>query len=130
VYGNTSAKTAETTVEPRDDRVAKANGGWNASKSTAYWLGTARTTTHAKASVSIGLTGSTLWLIGDRLAHGSRAQVYVDGVLVATIDTHGSLSHRHVLWTKKVKAGKHIVRVVNLATKGRAHLSIDAFAAA
>ena len=79
-----------------------------------------------KASLSIGLTGSTLWLVGDRLPHGSRADVYVDGKKVATIDTHGSTAHRHILWSKRVKQGHHVLKVVNLATKGRAHLSVTA----
>lgn len=130
IYGNTSARTGLSWVEPKDDRSANAKGSWKQATSSAFWLGTARTTTHAKASLSIRLTGSRLWIVGDRLAHGSKADVFVDNKLVATIDTHGSSAHRQVLWTKKVKAGKHVVRVVNLATHGRQHLSIDGFAAA
>ena len=127
-YGNTSVKPAATFVELKDDRAATARGGWSSLHAKTAWLGTTRATTHAKASLSIGLTGSTLWLVGDRLPHGSRADVYVDGKKVATIDTHGSTAHRHVLWSKRVKKGHHVVKVVNLATSGRAHLSLDGFA--
>ena len=91
-------------------------GGWSSLHAKTAWLGTTRATTHAKASLSIGLTGSTLWLVGHRLPHGSRADVYVDGKKVATIDTHGSTAHRHILWSKRVKKGHHVVKVVNLAT--------------
>ena len=127
-YGNTSLKPASTFVELKDDRSASAKGGWSNLHTKTSWLGTSRATTHAKASLSIGLTGSTLWLVGDRLPHGSRADVYVDGKKVATIDTHGSTAHRHILWSKRVKKGHHVLKVVNLATKGRAHLSVDGFA--
>ena len=127
-YGNTSVKTAAKFVELKDDRAATARGGWSSLHAKTSWLGTTRATTHAKASLSIGLTGSTLWLVGDRLPHGSRADVYVDGKKVATIDTHGSTAHRHILWSKRVKKGHHVVKVVNLATSGRAHLSLDGFA--
>jgi hypothetical protein len=129
-YGNTSAKSAVLWVEPKDDAAARAVGSWKASSSPTAWLGTTRTTTQAKASLSISLTGTRLWIIGNRQLLGSSAQVYVDGVKVATIDTHGATAKRHVLWTKKVKAGKHTVRIVNVATKGRTHLTIDGFAGA
>jgi hypothetical protein len=129
-YGNTSSKAAQVWVEPKDDRAGTARGGWTKATSSNDWLGTSRTTTRASASLSIGLTGSTLWIIGDRLPTGSHAAVYVDGKKVATINTLGHTLHRHVLWTKKVKAGKHIVRIVNLATRHHARLSIDGFAAA
>ena len=128
-YGNTSAKSAVLWVEPKDDAAAKSKGSWKSSTSSTAWLGTISTTTHAKASLSISLTGTRLWIIGGRQLLGSKAEVYVDGVKVATIDTHGAAAQRHVLWTKKVKAGKHSVRIVNLATKGRTHLAIDGFAA-
>ena len=117
-YGNTSVKPAAMFVELKDDRAATARGGWSSLHAKTAWLGTTRATTHAKASLSIGLTGSTLWLIGDRLPHGSRADVYVDGKKVATIDTHGSTAHRHILWSKRVKKGHHVVKVVNLASPG------------
>lgn len=127
-YGNTSLKAAATFVELKDDRAATGRGGWSNLSAKTSWLGTTRATTHAKASLTISLTGSTLWLVGDRLPHGSRAEVYVDGKKVATIDTHGSTAHRHILWTKRVKKGHHVVKVVNLATSGRTHLSLDGFA--
>ena len=127
-YGNTSAKSAVLWVEPKDDAAANARGTWKSASSATAWLGTTRTTTHSKASLSISLTGTRLWIIGNRQLLGSKAAVYVDGVKVATIDTHGAAAQRHVLWTKTVKAGKHTVRIVNLATKGRTHLAIDGFA--
>jgi hypothetical protein len=129
-YGNTSAKSAVVWVEPKDDATAKAAGTWKSSSSVTAWLGATRTTTQAKASLSISVTGTRLWIIGTRQLLGSAAQVYVDGVKVATIDTHGAPAQRHVLWTKKVKSGKHTIRVVNLATKGRTHLTVDGFAGA
>ena len=128
-YGNTSARAVGTSVEPVDDTVARTHGSWHVITSAEDWLGTAHGTTQHGASLAIGLTGSRLWIIGDRLPAGSLAVVYVDGVRVSTIDTHGSTAHRRVLWTHAVRAGHHALRIVNLASRGRSHLDVDAFAA-
>jgi hypothetical protein len=130
MYGNKSTLVQNVWVEPKDDSAAKSRGGWTKLRSSSDWLGTSRTTTQPGASLSVGLTGSTLWIIGDRQPTGSHALVYVDGKEVATINTTGHTLHRHILWTEKVKAGKHIVRIINVATKHHPRLSIDGFAAA
>lgn len=67
-------------------------------------------------------------LVMEKARGRGRAQVLVDGRLVATIDTLASAPvHRSVIWAGNVPAGVHTVSVVNPATSGRPRIDVDAF---
>jgi hypothetical protein len=56
------------------------------------------------------------------------AAVYVDGVKKATVNTHASANtNRIVVFERKMPPGQHVVKVVNLATKGHPRIDVDAF---
>lgn len=53
--------------------------------------------------------------------------VYVDGIKKATVDTYAATNtNRVIVWDTWMAAGKHTVRVVNLATSGRSRIDLDA----
>jgi hypothetical protein len=60
--------------------------------------------------------------------HGA-AKVYVDGVLVTTIDLHAaSTTYRRVAYARSWSAsGNHTLRIVVVGTAGRPRVDIDAF---
>jgi hypothetical protein len=58
-----------------------------------------------------------------------RAEVWIDGVLAATIDTYRSTTTpRQVMFTRTfTTSGTHTIRMVVLGTSGRARVDLDAF---
>lgn len=66
-------------------------------------------------------------LVFDTAPLRGRAQIFVDGKLVNTVDTRAAvIRHRVVLWSRTLGPGIHRIRVVNLATPGRARIDLDA----
>lgn len=55
------------------------------------------------------------------------ADVYVDGVKKATVNTYSSTTaHRVIVWQTVLAAGAHVVKVVNRATAGHPRIDLDA----
>ena len=53
--------------------------------------------------------------------------VYVDGVKKSTVDTYAATNtNRVIVWDTWMAAGKHTVKVVNLATTNRPRIDLDA----
>lgn len=111
---------------------ASYSGSWGVSHCECWSGGTARKTTSkgARATFTVDSTtaGQPVALVMESAANRGKAQVLVDGVLKATIDTRSSTTkHRRVVWTGTLpSAGQHTVTVVNLATAGRTRIDIDA----
>lgn len=56
------------------------------------------------------------------------ADIYVDDVKVATIDTYAPANdNRRIVFDHRMPAGTHTLEVVNLATDGHARIDVDAF---
>ncbi len=113
------------------------SGSWAASNSTSFAGGTTRKTTQKKAaarftvtvpSTTASLNTSALALVMAKGPDRGKAQVWLDGVKVATINTNSATKiNRTVVWRVDVAPGAHTLRVVNLATAGHARIDIDAF---
>jgi len=58
-----------------------------------------------------------------------KARIYVDGVLVATIDLYAAPTHRQKLVWQRTWAtvGTHTVRIYVIGTSGRPSVDIDGF---
>lgn len=99
---------------------------------TARYSGFSGSTTHysitPRATATVTFTGRAVaWVapVGPKLG---RAKVFVDGVLVATVDL-GAAGRQRVLvfsqnWTQ---VGQHTVRIKVLATTNRARVDLDGF---
>ena len=62
----------------------------------------------------------------EKVADRGRADVFVDGVKKATVDTHAtSTRHRVVVWQGLYTRGTHTLRVVNRATPGHPRIDLD-----
>jgi hypothetical protein len=61
-----------------------------------------------------------------RFTKSGKADIYLDGKKVATVDTKaGKSAYRQAIWTRSPAYGKHTVTVVVLATKGRPGVTVD-----
>lgn len=81
------------------------------------------------SSVTRTLTGRAIAWIGVKGAKRGRAKVYVDGLLVATVDLkRATVRHQAVVWTRSwATAGTHEIRIRVRGTKHRHRVDVDAF---
>lgn len=120
-----------TVIAENETRTGSAwSTGWSATTGSSYYLGTIRRTSTAGAAYSTNKVWcSSITLIGAKLPSGSRASIYIDGVLKTTIDTAAATtSQRQTLYTIQLPYGPHHIGVANLATAGRPNLWIDGIA--
>jgi hypothetical protein len=83
-------------------------------------------------SASFAFTGSEVAWIAPKGPDGGKAQVYVDGVLVKTVDLYNSSDKpRLAVFAQAVAAGSHTVEVRALGTKNSSstgtRVDVDAF---
>jgi hypothetical protein len=108
-------------------------GNWATAACTCFADRTTHHTSADGAAVVITVVVPTaedlrrVALVMDLAPNRGRAQVKVDGNLRKTIDTsRDSAMHKVVVWTGTLIPGKHTLRIVNLATPGRARIDFDA----
>jgi hypothetical protein len=103
-------------------------GRWSVVRSTALLGGSERVTKAAGAKVAMAVTARSVGLVATRGPGRGKAAVYVDGRRVATVDFYAKRAQvRQQVWvTAWTKSGRHTVRIVNLATKGRPVIGVDA----
>lgn len=112
-------------------------GTWAVSKATTFSAGTTRKTTQKGAAVRLRITvptttaspnTSALGLVMAKGPDRGSAQVWLDGLKVATVNTNSATKvNRVVVWRANLAPGAHTLRVVNLATTGHARIDVDAF---
>jgi hypothetical protein len=70
---------------------------------------------------------SRIALVMDQGAGHGKARIRIDGTVRGTVDTEaGAPTHREIVWTTSLRPGTHTIRIVNLATPGRARIDFDA----
>jgi subtilisin family serine protease len=104
-------------------------GSWYRYVHNAMSGGTTRYATTRGASISRTFTGRSVSVIAPESPGRGRAEVWIDGVLAATIDTYRSTTTpRQVMFTRTfTTSGTHTIRMVVLGTSGRARVDLDAF---
>lgn len=103
-------------------------GSWNSASRPDYSGGSVRYATAAGASTSYSFTGRGIAWVTTMAPNRGAAKVYLDGVLVATIDTYGSATYvRRIMFAKTWStSGFHTLRVVVVGTAGRPRVDVDA----
>jgi hypothetical protein len=109
-------------------------GGWPiAARANAFGGSTSANST-AGSTATYAFTGSYItWVTEKNPAHG-QAEVWIDGVKVATIDNFNAATlTRRVMFAQALAPGTHTIRIRTLATKSAAatgtRTDIDAFIA-
>jgi hypothetical protein len=102
-------------------------GSWATASNAANSGGSARSASAAGATVSYTFTGRGIAWVTTLQSTGGAAKVYVDGVLVATVDTHAaSTALRQIVFSKAwTSYATHTIKLVT-ATTG-APVTVDAF---
>jgi hypothetical protein len=120
-------------ISPRvnDDSssVIKYSGSWPSGGNSAYYGRHVRYATTAGASASFTFTASNVaWIAYKGTGRGS-AEVYVDGVLRATVNLSATTStpRAQVYVFNWATSGSHTIKVVALGTAGHPRVDIDAF---
>lgn len=129
-YGNKSGLSPlKTTRVTRDDRSATFGTGWTAPAVATRYLGTMSNTGTAGAWMTFTSTGTTVAILGDKIASGSQFQVYDGETLLGTFNSYSSYTQpKAVLFSKTfATSATRTIKVVNLATPGKPNLKIDGF---
>jgi Tol biopolymer transport system component len=105
------------------------SGTWKSSSSSNYLGGSTRLATAANASARYTFTGASIAWVGAVGPTRGAAQVYIDGVLKATVDTHAaSVKYRQTLYAFNWSSqGSHTIKIVVVGTAGHARVDVDAF---
>lgn len=131
--GNLSAWHYSTTVTPVVTQQSTTKVTWYKTWTTttysSYSGGTSRNSTTASASATYTFTGRSIAWVTARSTSRGQARVYVDNVLVATIDTYlASAQYRYVAYAKTwTSSANHTIKIVVVATSGRPRVDVDAF---
>ena len=104
-------------------------GSWSTLKSAVFWGSAARTSTRAGATASITFTGRSIAWVARSGPDRGKAEVYVNGTKVATVDLYSKTYQRQrIAWAGSWSSSasrKVTIRVVG--TKGHPRVDIDAF---
>ena len=128
--GNASAWTNLAPITLR--RVQQTSSGvrwagtWSAATDERYSGGSARRTSGSGRKATLTFTGRDIGWVTMRSTIGGRAQVRVDGILVATMDVRGSTTgYRRMVWTRHLtRGGTHTLEIRPL---GDGRVTVDAF---
>jgi GH25 family lysozyme M1 (1,4-beta-N-acetylmuramidase) len=109
--------------------VTWSSGYWSTASSSSYLGSSSRYTNHRGSWASFRATGSSFAWVADRGPNRGQAGVYVDDVLVATVNLYASTYQaRRTVWAVTFPAGgSHTIKIVDLGTSGHPRIDIDAF---
>jgi hypothetical protein len=131
--GNVSAYTTAYTWYPslvQQSATSVTYGGtWSSISSASSSGGSVKYALVAGASASMSFSGRAIaWVTTLRPTSGA-ARVYVDGVLVATIDTTSTTTtYRQIVFSKAWSGyASHTIKIVVVGTAGRPRVDLDAF---
>ncbi|HEY4189996.1 MAG TPA: hypothetical protein VGM28_06225, partial [Candidatus Limnocylindrales bacterium] len=131
VYGRTGSAVDSATFRVTLKSEAKTStltykGRWSTSTGSSYLGGRVRRATSSAARVSYRFTGRELTWVAAKGRTRGKARVYVDGVLVSTLDLHaGSTAYRRVVFRKAWTAsGTH---TITIRPVGNGRVDVDGF---
>ena len=76
--------------------------------------------------MTLSFTGRKAGILMQKGADGGKARIYVDGVVVQTVDTYAAtLAQRKFLWNGVMAAGPHTVRVAWTGAKNKSSTGFD-----
>jgi hypothetical protein len=105
-------------------------GTWGLSTNSIWWDGKARFASRSGATVRLTFTGRSFAWVGLRSPYRGRAQVYVNGVLKATVDLKAATTQTgRLVWAANwSSSATRTVLIKVLGTSGRPRVDIDGFA--
>ncbi|HET7829653.1 MAG TPA: Ig-like domain-containing protein [Candidatus Limnocylindrales bacterium] len=130
VRGNTSAWTTWAAITPKRVEQTSSSvrwgGTWSSVRDTRFSGGSARRTSSSGLKAVLTFSGRDVGWVTMRSTIGGRAQIRVDGTLVATVDVDGAKTgYRRMVWTRRLSSGgSHTLEIRPL---GDGRVTVDAF---
>ncbi len=116
------------TASVAQETAATYTGTWVTAGHPDYLGGKARASETRGSRVTFTFNGPSFGLVGPTGPTRGKAEVYLDGALLVTIDTYSSsFRARRILQTIFTSDGSHTVTVRALGTSGRPWFAVDAF---
>lgn len=105
------------------------SGAWGTVAASSASGGSTKGSSSAGVSASLKFSGRAIGLVTTLGPTRGAAQIWVDGVLAATVNTYAdTTSYRHVVFSKTWSSyAAHTIKVVVLGTAGHPRFDIDAF---
>jgi hypothetical protein len=104
-------------------------GTWATSTSSTWWGGTARSSSMAGATASYTFTGKSISWVGLKAATRGKAQIFINGVLKATVDLYSPTTLRQrLIWSANyTTSATRTITIEVLGTSGRPRVDVDGF---
>jgi hypothetical protein len=104
-------------------------GSWSTTTVASASGGTFRASSSAGASATLAFSGRAIGLVATLGPTRGAVKVYVDGALIATIDTYADATvYRQVVFNRNwTSYGSHTIKLVVVGTAGRPSFALDAF---
>jgi hypothetical protein len=116
------------TASVAQETAATYTGTWVTAGHPDYLGGKAKASETRGSEVTFTFNGPSFGLVGPTGPTRGKADVYLDGALLVTIDTYSSsFRARRILQSIFTSDGSHTVKVRVLATSGRPWFAVDAF---
>ncbi|HTK44178.1 MAG TPA: glycosyl hydrolase family 18 protein [Patescibacteria group bacterium] len=131
--GNVGGWIAGATLRPsllqQSSPTIAYGGAWRIGQSDHYSAGFDRFATEPGASARLAFTGRGIAFVTTRGPDRGAVKVFLDGALVATIDTHASqLAFRSVAWSRTwAGIGTHTLKLVVVGSASHPRVDLDAF---
>ena len=109
--------------------VVRYRGAWSSSTSSAWWGGTARSSSTAGATATYTFTGRSIAWVGREAANRGKARIYVNGVLKATVDLYSATTlKQRIVWSANyTTSATRTITIKVLGTPGRPRVDVDGF---
>lgn len=130
VRGNTSAWTTWASITPKRIQQTSSSvrwsGTWSSVRDSRFSGGSARRTSSSGRKAILTFSGRDIGWVTMRSTIGGRAQLRVDGALIATVDVDGARTgFRRMVWTRHLTSGgPHTLEIRPL---GDGRVTVDAF---
>lgn len=104
-------------------------GAWATASGASSSGGSVRASTAAGATASLAFSGRAIGLVSTLCASCGAVQVWVDGLLAATVNTNAaSATYRRVVFSKGWSSyASHTIKLVVVGTAGTPRVELDAF---
>ena len=114
------------TSVPVDEASMSYSSGWKKASQSGAYLGSTHYATAKGKTAFYTFTGTAVVLLVTKAKARGKADIYIDGKRVKTIDTYASKTYvRQAIFSSSLAAGKHTIKVSVLATSKRPRVDVD-----
>ena len=128
ISGNKAGPSLELLARQEKSSGIDYDGTWTQGSPAFAYGGGLKYATSSTARATFTFSGRSVAWVSTRDDNRGKARIYVDGVLVKTVDlASAERQPRHTVWTFNPGGGAHTIRIRVLGTSGRPRVDLDAF---